>query len=127
MSSATRWLYPLCIGFSLMMPLGQSALARECVAVITAGAGHHFWRAIESGALQAGSVLGVDIFFRVLYDEASADAQNKLLREALEKQCIGVVLAPNSPDNRKTLDLFRQKNLPIVLIDRSMALGTVYA
>ena len=127
MTSATRWLYPLCISVLLMMPLGQSALARECVAVITAGTGHHFWRSIESGALQAGSELGVDIFFRVLYDETSVDAQEQILREALEKQCIGVVLAPNSSAHRKTLDLFRQKNLPIVLIDRSMALGAVYA
>ena len=96
MTSATRWLYPLCISILLMMPLGQSALARECVAVITAGTGHHFWRAIESGSLQAGNELGVDIFFRVLYDETSVDAQEQILREALEKQCIGVVLAPNS-------------------------------
>lgn len=127
MTFAARWLYSLCIGVLLMMPLGQSAFARECVAVITAGTGHHFWRALEAGALQAGSELGVDIFFRVLYDETSVDAQEQILREALEKQCIGVVLASNSPEHRKTLDLFRQKNLPIVLIDRSMALGTVYA
>jgi len=127
MTFAARWFYPLCMSILLMMSLGQSVQARECVAVVTAGAGHHFWRAIESGSLQAGSELGVDIFFRVLYDETSADAQNKLLQEALEKQCIGVVLAPNSPDNRKTLDLFRQKKLPIVFIDRDMALGAVYA
>lgn len=127
MTFAARWFYPLCMSILLMMTLGSGAQARECVAVITAGTGHHFWRAIEAGALQAGNELGVDIFFRVLYDDTSVDAQEQLLREALEKQCIGVVLAPNSSEHRKTLDLFRQKKLPIVLIDRSMALGAVYA
>ena len=92
----------------------QEAVRRGLNLSEVAKALHTSQPGVSKAILELEHELGVDIFFRVLYDETSVDAQEQILREALEKQCISVVLAPNSTAHRKTLDLFRQKNLPIV-------------
>ena len=53
----------------LLYTITLTAPAKECIAVVVAGSGKNFWRAAERGALQAGEVLGVRIFFRYLHDE----------------------------------------------------------
>lgn len=94
--------------------------------MVVAGSGHNFWRAAERGALQAGEDLGVRIFFRYLHDESDIQAQGVLIDEAFRKQCIGLVLAPNSEHQRVHLEQFYAHHLPVVLIDRDMKLGPVH-
>ena len=110
----------------LLYTITLTAPAKECIAVVVAGSGHNFWRAAERGALQAGEDLGVRIFFRYLHDESDIQAQGELIDEAFRKQCIGLVLAPNSEQQRAHLEQFYARHLPVVLIDRDMKLGPVH-
>jgi len=111
----------------LLYAIAAAAPAKECIAVVASGSGQNFWRAVERGALQAGEDLGVRIFFRYLHDESEIQAQGILIDEAFSKQCIGLVLAPNSERQRLHLEPFYARHLPVVLIDRTMEVGPVYA
>jgi ABC-type sugar transport system, periplasmic component len=111
----------------LLYVIALATPARECVAVVAGGSGENFWRAVERGSLQAGEDLGIRIFFRYLHDESDSKAQGVLIDEAFGKHCIGLVLAPNSERQRVHLEPFYARHLPVVLIDRTMALGPVYA
>ena len=111
----------------MLYAIAAAAPAKECIAVVVSGSGQNFWRAVERGALQAGEDLGVRIFFRYLRDESEIQAQGILIDEAFSKQCIGLVLAPNSERQRLHLEPFYARHLPVVLIDRTMELGPVYA
>ena len=110
----------------LLYAIAAAAPAKECIAVVAGGSGENFWRAVERGALQAGEDLGVRIFFRYLHDESDLPAQGLLIDEAFSKQCIGLVLAPNSEQQRDHLQPFYARHLPVVLIDRNIPLGPVY-
>lgn len=111
----------------LWMPTLSLLQAKECIAVIPAGSGNHFWRSVESGAKQAGLELGYDIFFRIPHDELAIAEQGTLLHEAMTKKCRALVLAPNSPTRMEEIKLFNTQHIPVVVIDREMQLQPVYA
>ncbi len=121
--SLTRWIL-LVTTMSLMQ---QPALAKECIGVISAGSGNHFWRAVESGARKAGSELGYEIFYRYPSDESAIKEQGQLLNDAVKKGCVAIVLAPNSPTRLTEIQAFNNQNTPVVIIDRDMQIDPVYA
>ena len=110
----------------LLYAIALAAPAKECIAVVAGGSGENFWRAVKQGALQAGEDLGVRVFFRYLHDDSDIQAQGILIDEAFSKQCLGLVLAPNSEQQRDHLEPFYARHLPVVLIDRNIPLGPVY-
>ncbi len=122
----TRWIL-LLSSLSAMSSLIQPAFAKECIGVISAGSGNHFWRAVESGARKAGSELGYEIFYRYPSDESAIKEQGQLLIDAAKKNCMAIVLAPNSPERITEVNAFNSQNTPVVIIDRDMRLDPVYA
>ena len=119
----TRWM----LLATTMLLIQQPALAKECIGVISAGSGNHFWRAVESGARKAGSELGYEIFYRYPSDESAIKEQVQLLNDAAKKNCVAIVLAPNSPTHITEIQAFNSQNTPVVIIDRDMQLNPVYA
>lgn len=121
MQLTPRILLVVCL--SLVMSTAQ---AKDCLAVIGAGSGNHFWRAVESGARKAGSELGYEIFFRYPSDEIASQEQGQLLRDAVQKRCVAVVLAPNSSARINEIKIFQRQNIPVVIIDREIPFAAVY-
>ena len=100
----------------LITPVTQAA---DCIAVIPAGSGHAFWKAVGEGAKDAGKKVGVDIFFRGPSDESKADAQLEVINIAEnEKKCKGLVLAPSNQSRAIDVARLKGKNIPTVYIDR---------
>lgn len=122
----TRWML-LVTSVSLMSVLIQPSFAKDCIAVIGAGSGKHFWRAVESGARKAGAELGYEIFYRNPSDENAIKEQGQLLTDAAKKNCVAIVLAPNSPTHLTEIQAFHSLHTPVVIIDRDMQLDPVYA
>ena len=119
----TRWF----LLATTMLLIQQPALAKECIGVISAGSGNHFWRAVESGARKAGSEFGYEIFYRTPPNESAIKEQGQQLTDAIKRGCVAIVLAPNSPTRITEIQAFNSQHTPVVIIDRDMQLEPVYA
>ena len=106
----TRWF----LLATTMLLIQQPALAKECIGVISAGSGNHFWRAVESGARKAGSEFGYEIFYRTPPNESAIKEQGQQLTDAIKRGCVAIVLAPNSP----TPQLESQKSKRLIVNTR---------
>ena len=118
-----RWLLLV----TTMLLIQQPALAKECIGVINAGSGNHFWRAVESGARKAASESGYEIFYRTQPSDSASKEQGQQLKDAVKRGCSAIVLAPNSPTRITEIQTFNSQNIPVVIIDRDMQLDPVYA
>jgi ribose transport system substrate-binding protein len=115
MSSATRIVIA---GFLSILLYAHSALAADCIGVISAGGGNSFWSEVKAGAIKAGGELGVEIYFRGPTDEAHPDIQRALLRVVAEKHCKAVVLAPSAVERAQDVAWLKTQGIPTVYIDR---------
>lgn len=118
------WLGGVLLGLVLV---SSDTQALHCVALITGSSGTHFWRAVESGARKAAGEMGVELFYRQPHDEAAHKEQRELIKEALQRGCQGLVLAPSSPAQADVVSAWLDKSLTVVLIDRQMNIGPVTA
>ena len=113
----TRWF----LLATTMLLIQQPALAKECIGVISAGSGNHFWRAVESGARKAGSEFGYEIFYRTPPNESAIKEQGQQLTDAIKGGCVAIVLAPNSP----TPQLESQKSKRLIVNTRQWSSSIV--
>jgi len=92
----------------------------DCIGVVTAGGGQHFWEDVKKGAIQAGKDLNISIYIRGAVDEANVQGQKYVIDKVIEQGCIGLVLAPNSKKRIKDIQQLKQKGIPTVYIDRDI-------
>lgn len=97
----------------------SSAIA-DCIGVVTAGAGVHYWQQVEQGAKQAALDLGRTVYVRGPKNEHDHKAQSRILDTMLDKGCIGFVVAPNSPQRETQVKHFQSLGIPVVYIDRDI-------
>ena len=103
---------------TLFTLLSGSESFADCVGVVTSGGGNSFWARVEAGAQQAGKDLGLEIYFRGPIDEGDIEAQAIIINWIEKHACIGLVLAPNSPQRIEQVANLKQHGIPTVYIDR---------
>ena len=100
--------------------LSPPSAADECIAVVTAGGGQGFWRSVIKGADQAGRELDIRIYGRGAIDESNVTGQGHIIKTAIKLGCTGLVLAPNSEDQKKVVSQLKEQGIPTVFIDRDI-------
>ena len=96
------------------------SLAAECIGVVTAGGGQGFWRSVIKGANQAGKELDIKIYARGAIDEVNVEGQRSIIESAIKLGCTGLVLAPNSKEQKKEVAQLKAQGIPTVFIDRDI-------
>lgn len=64
------------------------------IAVIPKGTTHEFWKAVQSGAEQAGRDLGVRVIWKGPIKEDDREEQIKVVEDFISQKVAGIVLAP---------------------------------
>jgi ribose transport system substrate-binding protein len=98
----------------------SSPVVGKCIAVVTAGGGQNFWNSVIEGANQAGRELSIKIYARGAVDENNEEGQRKIINAAIKSGCTGLVLAPNSENQREIVDRLKTQGIPTVFIDRDI-------
>lgn len=101
----------------LILLFNSTSLMASCIGLITVGGGH-FWAEVKKGALRAGNELDIRIYHRAPIDESNVSGQKKIIQEAIQKGCKGLVIAPSSQAINKITTQLKQQKIPIVYIDR---------
>ncbi|MBI3145799.1 MAG: substrate-binding domain-containing protein [Pseudogulbenkiania sp.] len=114
------------LGWSWFGP-NVSALAKDCIQVVSAGGGYAFWAAVGAGANQAGKELGIDIYFRGPPSEEDRQSQAVIANMIWDLHCKALVIAPNSPERALLVDQLNAKGIPTVYIDRDTGGADVVA
>lgn len=96
------------------------AHAASCIGFIPSGGGSSFWRAVHSGATDAGRALGYEIYFRGPQAEDQADVQGIVLDMVRQRGCKAVVIAPGSLEVTPAVDKLRRSGIPMIYVDRNM-------
>lgn len=104
-----------------------SALAKDCIEVVSAGGGYAFWQAVGEGASQAGKELGIDIYFRGPAKEEDSQSQETIANMIWSLRCKALVIAPNAPERARLVDQLNAKGIPTVYIDRDTGGADVVA
>lgn len=90
----------------------------RCLGVVTAGGGEDFWLRVQQGAMDAGEELLIDVFTRGVKDESDALHQAKIIDAIADRGCIGMVIAPNSPERDTQVMQLLSRGIPSVYVDR---------
>lgn len=98
----------------------RPSAAAECIGVVTAGGGQGYWRSVIKGAVQAGRELDIRIYGRGAIDESNVTGQGRIIETAIKLGCTGLVLAPNSEDQKKVVSQLKEQGIPTVYIDRDI-------
>ncbi|WP_432378110.1 substrate-binding domain-containing protein [Duganella sp. P38] len=106
------------IAVLLLAPI--AAHAAGCIGFIPSGGGGSFWRAVHSGATEAGNALGYEIYFRGPQAEDQADIQNIVLEVVRQRRCLAVVIAPGSLEVAPAVAKLKQSGIPWIYVDRSL-------
>jgi len=91
------------------------------IAVIPKGTTHEFWKAIHSGAAQAGRELGVEILWKGPQREDDRAQQITVVEDFINRGVDGIVLAPL--DDRALCAPVRdaaREGIPVVIIDSGL-------
>ncbi|MDP3816659.1 substrate-binding domain-containing protein [Pseudomonas sp.] len=107
---------------ALLASLSSPAWARDCIGVVPAG-GDAFWQQVESGALQAGEELGVDIYYRGPQREGGVAVQLQVLERAVARGCKALVVAPTGKEVGERVSQLRASGIPTIYMDRDLAGG----
>ena len=100
--------------------LSPPSVAAECIAVVTAGGGQGFWSSVIKGAKQAGKELDIKVYARGAIDEKNEGGQRRIIESAIKLGCKGLVLAPNSEEQKKVVSQLKVQGIPTVFIDRDI-------
>jgi len=112
-------LFKLFLLASLLIIASPFAVA-QCIGVITAGGGQGFWADVGKGARQAGQELGLAVYVRGAVDESNIEAQRSLINFMIDKECTGLVLAPNTKERKNDVEILKAQGIPTVFIDRDI-------
>jgi ribose transport system substrate-binding protein len=91
------------------------------IAVIPKGSTHEFWKAVHSGAAQAGRELGVEILWKGPQREDDRAQQITVVEDFISRGVDGIVLAPL--DDRALCAPVRdaaREGIPVIIIDSSL-------
>ena len=92
----------------------------QCIAVVTSGVSH-FWSEVIAGAEQAANEIGIKVYARGAVSDDDAKGQHLIINQAIYiEKCQGLLLAPNSNDRLKEIELFKQQGVLTVYIDRDI-------
>lgn len=105
--------------FALLF-LSPPSIAAECIAVITAGGGQGYWQSVIKGANQAAKELNIKIYARGAIDEVNEGGQRRIIDSAIQLGCTGLVLAPNSEQQKEVVRQLKAQGIPTVFIDRDI-------
>jgi len=104
----------------LLLLFSKESAATQCVGLVTAGVGK-FWDDVIAGAEKASQELNIALYARGPVDESNMLAQRHILQHVVNTaKCRGLVLAPMSKALLPQLELFSQKGIPTVYIDRDI-------
>jgi ABC-type sugar transport system substrate-binding protein len=82
------------------------------------GAGNPFWAAVESGAMEKGKELGVDVVVLAPPAESDVQAQITQIEDQITKGADGIALAPTDPNAlAPVVDAAKAKGIPVVFVD----------
>jgi len=98
----------------------SNSVSGKCIALVTAGGGQDFWHSVIKGANQAGKELNLRIYARGAVDESNEAGQRKIINTAIKGGCSGLVLAPNSENQREVVKQLKMQGIPTVFIDRDI-------
>lgn len=104
----------------LLLFISSPSLA-DCIGVVTAGGGREFWAEVRKGADTAGRELGLRVYSRGAVDEVNEAGQQLIINAIVNRGCIGLVLAPNSPARALQVEDLKARGIPTIYIDRDMA------
>lgn len=105
--------------FLFVFCIGTSASA-QCIGVVTSGGGA-FWSEVISGSQQAAKEVGVRVYARGAIDDDNVKGQQHIINQAIHtEQCQGLLLAPNSDERLKEVELLKQQGIPTVYVDRDI-------
>jgi len=91
------------------------------IAVIPKGTTHAFWRAVEAGAKDAGSTLGVDVIWKGPVKEDDRKAEIDVVEQFVGQGVSGIVLAPlDSKALLKPVRLADGQKIPVVIMDSAL-------
>jgi len=91
------------------------------IAVIPKGTTHAFWRAVEAGAKDAGSTLGVDIIWKGPLKEDDRSAQIQVVQQFVGQGVSGIVVAPlDSKALLQPVQLAGGQKIPVVIMDSAL-------
>ncbi|MHB8055839.1 MAG: substrate-binding domain-containing protein, partial [Candidatus Aminicenantales bacterium] len=91
------------------------------IAVIPKGSTHEFWKAVHSGAAQAGRELGLEILWKGPQREDDRAQQITVVEDFISRGVDGIVLAPL--DDRALCAPVRdaaREGIPVVIIDSAL-------
>jgi len=94
--------------------------AQGCIGFIPSGGGGSFWKGVQSGAVEAGKVLGYDIYFRGPQEEDKADIQSSVLEVVRQRGCKAVVIAPGSAGMAQVVLQLQKSGVPVIYVDRNL-------
>jgi len=78
-------------------PTAPAAAVKILISMKGPGGGNPFWAAVEKGALDAGTALGVDVSVQAPPAESDVAAQIAQIEDALTKGVTGIAIAPTDP------------------------------
>ncbi len=97
------------------------AFAAEQIAVIPKGTTHSFWKAVEAGAKQAGTELGVEIIWKGPLKEDDRAQQIAVVQQFVSSGISAVVLAPLDDTALRTpVQAAAARKIPVVIIDSAL-------
>lgn len=102
--------------FISLLPSNQTKA--DCIGVVSSGGGSSFWELVKQGAEAASRELELVMYFRGPIDEGGAMAQGIIIDSIFSRNCVGLVLAPNSLKRAEQVNRLKKLGIPTVYIDR---------
>jgi ribose transport system substrate-binding protein len=92
------------------------------VAVVPKGTIHEYWKAVNSGAQQAGQELGVEVLWKGPLKEDDREAQIAVVEDLVSRGAAGIVLAPlDATALRGPVAGAMRTNIPVVIFDSGLS------
>jgi ribose transport system substrate-binding protein len=109
----------LLLGGAALALMAGAALADTYVLGMKGpGAGNPFWAAVESGAMEKGKEMGVDVVVLAPPQESDVQAQIAQIEDQIAKGASGIALAPTDPNAlAPVVEAAKAKGIPVVFVD----------
>lgn len=102
-------------------PAGTSNQPRRQIAVIAKSTVNAYWKAVESGAKEAGKEAGVEILWTGPDAETNHTQQANMVDNMVNRGVAGIVLAPTNVEALvRPVDTATAKGVPVILIDSTL-------
>ncbi|MTI44196.1 ribose transport system substrate-binding protein [Roseibium hamelinense] len=116
-----------CLAVLAMLVAGSMPANAACIGAITSSTEHQFWRELIRGVNAAGAHANVEVYVRSPNTETNEEGQRIIVEKAIDKGCIGIVIAPNSPQVLKGIAEVQNGSIPVVFVDRDVGTPRISA